>query len=168
MEHPTKLNEPTAAPHQTIQGPQPLSNDRRSIHRPAAGFEVSVGEDRIRSYTRWTVAARFEDRAIALLEAGRLDATLRYYGVRILEEAIDETTGEIFNRIVFHSANANPGGTPIPSRRTGAFDSKSPVRSSQWSWAGLRFITGRPEARALAAVTMVSGIVAGIVLKSMA
>ena len=163
MELPTESIEPTAAPHLAMPGPQPFHNESLPVRRAPAGLEVHI-----RKETGWTIAVTFEDRALALLEARRLDATLRYSGVRILEEAFDEATGKTVTRTIFSSANANPHGTALPARRAGEIDFGHLDRSLPWTWTGLRFIPRRPDTAALATAAMVSGMVAGIVIKSIA
>lgn len=128
-----------------------------------AAFEVHIRKD-----GSWAVAATFEDRELAILEAGRLDATLRYSGVRIVGPVFNEAAGEFIARTIFLSGNAEPGGTPARNRRTGEGDSDDSAPSPWRTRAGLRFISRRPAAAALAGAAMVLGLLTGIALGSIA
>ena len=109
MEHPPNFNKSTIARHQAVQA---LHNESSSTPRAMAAFEIHI-----RKEGGWTVAATFEDRALAILEAGRLDATLRYSGVRIVKPVFNEAAGEFIARTIFRCGNAKPGATPARKRR---------------------------------------------------
>ena len=160
MKHPRNSNQSTTARHQAVQAPHDESS---STPRAMAAFEIQIRKDR-----DWTVAATFEDRDLAILEAGQLDASLRYSAVRIVEPVFNKTTGEFIARTILRCGNAKPGGTPARKRRTSEGETDDSAPSPWWTMAGLRQISRRPAAIALAGVAMVLGLLTGLVLGSIA
>jgi hypothetical protein len=53
---------------------------------------------------KWKIDSVFDDRELAMLEAGRMDESGRYAGVRVIEEDFDELTQKTKIRTIFRGS----------------------------------------------------------------
>ena len=67
---------------------------------------------------KWKIDSVFDDRDLALFEAGRMDTSSRYAGVRVIEENFDEDSQECTTRTIYRGAR-NGQSTPAPTKKAG-------------------------------------------------
>lgn len=53
---------------------------------------------------KWKIDSVFDDRDLALFEAGRMESSSRHAGVRVIEENYDEDTQECSTRTIYRGA----------------------------------------------------------------
>lgn len=63
---------------------------------------------------RWKIDSVFDDRDLALFEAGRMESSSRYVGVRVIEENFDEDSQECTTRTIYRGAKT---GQTTPARK---------------------------------------------------
>lgn len=66
----------------------------------------------------WKIDSIFDDRDLAVLEAHRMERTLRYSGVRVVEETYDEATDKTVTRTIYRSSKAEKSNAAVRQRRT--------------------------------------------------
>ncbi len=54
---------------------------------------------------KWKIDSVFDDRDLALFEAGRMESSSRHAGGRVIEENYDEDTQECSTRTIYRGAN---------------------------------------------------------------
>lgn len=72
---------------------------------------------------KWKIDSVFDDRDLALFEAGRMESSSRHAGVRVIEENYDEDTQECSTRTIYRGAKYGQS-TPAPKNKAGQ-DSRS-------------------------------------------
>jgi hypothetical protein len=55
---------------------------------------------------RWKIDSIFDDKELALFEAKRMDGSGRFSGVRVVEEAFDESTNKTSARTIYRGTKA--------------------------------------------------------------
>ncbi|MGE0745805.1 MAG: hypothetical protein AB7K86_11180 [Rhodospirillales bacterium] len=82
---------------------------------PVRAFEVHTLQSE-----RWRIDSVFDDRALALFEAKRLEQNARYQSVRVVEEWFDERTNQSRTKAIYER-EIRPSAAPAPrGRRPGA------------------------------------------------
>ncbi len=57
---------------------------------------------------KWKIDSVFDDRDLALFEAGRMESSSRHAGVRVIEENYDEDTQECSTRTIYRGTQNGP------------------------------------------------------------
>lgn len=65
----------------------------------------------------WKIDSIFDDRDLAVLEAHRMERTLRYSGVRVIEETYDQATDRTVTRTIYRSSKADKHNAAAMQRR---------------------------------------------------
>lgn len=66
----------------------------------------------------WKIDSIFDDRDLSVLEAHRMERSLRYAGVRVIEETYDEATDKTVTRTIYRSSKAEKSNAAVIQRRT--------------------------------------------------
>ncbi|MBT4769284.1 MAG: hypothetical protein HOO00_01980 [Rhodospirillaceae bacterium] len=110
----------------------------------------------------WKVDSIFDDRALVLFEAKRLESYSRQNNIRVIEETYDDATNQTSARVIFRSAKVSPPATPAPAERK---PDVRPNRERQKPDAAKDSGIGQAIWFALAVIAIISAI---IFLKSFA
>lgn len=77
-------------------------------------FEIQTFRD-----GRWKIDSIFDDRALAIYDAERMDSSNRFSGIRVVEEIYDEITNETKTRTVFRSTKGDQTNTKSAAKTQG-------------------------------------------------
>ncbi|MHA1109268.1 MAG: hypothetical protein ACTSQV_09140 [Alphaproteobacteria bacterium] len=86
---------------------------------------------------KWKIDSVFDDRELALFEAGRMETSRRFSGIRVIEENFDEDSQKTTTRTIFRGSTAN-GAKAKPKTKGGggakagkAARGKAPARNAK-------------------------------------
>lgn len=65
---------------------------------------------------KWKIDSVFDDRDLALFEAGRMDSSSRFAGVRVVEETFNEDSQECATRTIYRGAK-EAQAKPAPKKK---------------------------------------------------
>lgn len=102
---------------------------------------------------RWRIDSVFDDRALALFEAKRLEQNAKYQSVRVVEEWFDERTNQsrtkaIYEREIRPSAAASPHGRrTVPDLPRGGAMARPGLGADMaaqagWAWTAAACLLG--------------------------
>lgn len=80
---------------------------------------------------KWQIDSVFDDRELALVEAGRMDEGGRYAGIRVVEEEFDELTEKTKVRTIFR-------GSKVAQENAAALEKSKETRKAQASQGKMR------------------------------
>ena len=124
---------------------------------------LTAYEIHVYSGGKWQIAAIFDDRELALLEARRLDEARKYSAIRVVEELFDGAANATVSKTIFRGSATGDHNKEAPGRqaqvRPDARDARSKSRAADKT-ADAKAAGAGTETSMYAIIFMLCGILA--------